>query len=212
MGNRNVPFADGEHYHIYNQGVEKRNIFLDEHDFSRFLESISFFNQEESIGSIYEYSFGDKKKTNPLVDILAYCLNPNHYHFILKQRKERGIEKFMQRLGTGYSKYFNNKYDRRGSLFQGTFKSKHIDNNDYLLYISAYVNLNYEMHGLGSLTSKSSWSEYLKPETKEPFCEKGLILGQFTNPKEYELFAQEAISETARRRAEDKLLDSLLHE
>ena len=74
-----------------------------------------------------------------LVEIVAYCLNPNHYHLIVKQISEKGIERFMQKIGTGYTNYFNKRYERSGALFQGKFKSIHIDSNEYLLHLSVYV-------------------------------------------------------------------------
>lgn len=82
-----------------------------------------------------------------MVKFIAYCINPNHYHFILQQVSEKGIEKFMQRLGMGYAKYFNNRRKRSGTLFQGKFKARHIDSNEYLLHVSSYVNLNYKLIG-----------------------------------------------------------------
>ncbi len=116
----------------------------------------------------------------------------------------------MQRIGTGYSNYFNKKYQRKGPLFQGKFKSKHVDGNDYLVYLSAYVNLNNEIHGLGSLAPKSSFSEYISPQTKDAVCAKEIILGQFKNHGEYALFARDSILETAQRRRQDALLDTIL--
>jgi len=77
-----------------------------------------------------------------LVEIIVYCLNPNHYHIILRQVSEGGVSKFMLKLSSGYSSYFNKKNKRSGSLFQGRFKAVHIDSNEYLLYLSAYVNKN----------------------------------------------------------------------
>jgi hypothetical protein len=105
----------------------------------------------------------------------------------LQQVSEKGIEKFMQRLGTGYTKYFNNKEERSGGLFEGKFQAIHIDSNEYLLHVSVYVNLNDRVHGFGIRTSKfsekvpiksrSSFDEYIG-KVKDEFCEKG-ILGQF---------------------------------
>src|SRR3989344_5685641 len=109
---RKVKLVPGEYYHIYNRGVDKRKIFNDKNDFSRFLESMIDFNQVEAIGSMYEFSFVKKinksLKKKPLVEFICFCLNPNHYHFLLRPLQEGGIEKFMQKLGNGYTKYFNN--------------------------------------------------------------------------------------------------------
>jgi REP element-mobilizing transposase RayT len=215
-------FVEGEYYHIYNRGVDKRDIFLDKDDLERFFQSMNEFNSEDPIGSIYEKVFRNKKlkfggstsKNLKLVDFVCFCLNPNHYHFILTPLVEKGIEKFMQRLGTGYTMYFNNKNKRTGALFAGRFKSIHISNNEYLLHLSAYVNLNYKVHTFGGSTSKlsmSSWEEYLGVK-KESFCHKEIILDQFKDIKFYKNFAEDSIRETAKRRMEDKELEKILLE
>ncbi len=207
---RKTVFAEGEFYHVYNRGTEKRDIFSDRDDIPRFIESMVEFNVLEPIGSLFENSFRRKNQLGSrtskdtdkkLVNIVAYCLNPNHYHFILEPVTEKGIEKFMQRLGTGYTKYFNNKYDRTGALFQGKFKAIHIDSNEYLLHISAYVNLNNRVHRLGGSTSKSSWIEYSVHQSGNGICEKGAVLSQFRRPEEYIVFAEESLKGTLERRS-----------
>ncbi len=213
-----MQFANGEFYHIYNRGTDKRNIFSDEADQWRFIQSMKEFNVLDPIGSIYEHccpwnraqaEFGSKAsklvkngKDEVLVNIVAYCLNPNHYHFILQQVSEKGIEKFMQRLGTGYTKYFNNKEERSGGLFEGKFQAVHIDSNEYLLHVSVYVNLNDRVHGFGSKASKfseivpiksrSSWEEYMG-KVKDELCEKSDILGQFKHQEAYRTFAENTL-------------------
>ena|SRR3989344_4131 len=215
---RKTPLIPGEFYHIYNRGTEKRNIFLNRNDVDRFSKSMTEFNGLEPIGSIYENSFNNTPLGSPtsklkLVHIICYCLNPNHYHFILEQIANKGIEKFMHRLATGYTKYFNEKYKRSGALFQGRFKSSHIDSNDYLLHASAYVNLNYRAHGLGSPTSKlirSSWEEYT--ENRVGICKTEPILGQFNTIGEYKTFAHDALELTLERKTHEKELADLLFE
>lgn len=176
------------------------------------------FNSVEPIGSIYENSFLKEKpqlgsSTSKLVNFVAYCLNPNHFHFILEQVSEKGIEKFMQRLGTGYSKYFNNKHKRSGALFQGRFKSIHVDSNEYLLHLSAYVNLNDQQ--LGSSTSKlhmSSWNEYTGKGREEIcLCKKNIILGQFKSVTEYEKFALSSLEDIKRRKDQEKYQENDSH-
>src|SRR3989344_6813463 len=120
---KNTTFVTGEFYHIYNRGVDKRNVFSDATDLDRFLKSTVEFNVVEPVGSLFELSFvkENKKKSNKrLVDMVCYCLNPNHYHFILRQKIDGGISEYMKRLG-GYTKYFNIRYKRNGSLFQSVF-------------------------------------------------------------------------------------------
>ena len=213
---RRVPFVEGQFYHIYNRGVDKRIVFSNQLDVDRFFQCMDEFNVVEPIGSIYENSFiksqlGSEtpKLKKKLVNFVAYCLNPNHFHFILEQVAENGISKFMQRLGGGYTNYFNEKEKRSGALFQGVFKSIHINSNEYLLYVSAYVNLNDRAHKLGSETpklvkSKSSWSEYVGTEKQDNFCEKRIILSQFKDKKRYEKFAQSALESILKKKAEMK--------
>ena len=206
---RKTQFVNGEFYHIFNRGIDKRNIFSDFEDFYRFFQSINHFNTIEPIGSIYENSFSkdSSKKQKKLVNFICYCVNPNHYHFLLEQIADDGIEKFMHRVGTGYTKYFNNKYERSGYLFQGPFKSVHIDSNEYLLHVSAYINLNTKVHQLGSSASKfskSSWDEYIN--NKDGFCEKDIILGQFKNLGEYKDFAESSLKDIRERKEMEKFL------
>ena len=111
---RKIKFINGEFYHIYNRGVEKRNIFEDQYDIQRFIQSMEEFNTINPIGSLYESSFlpdeiKAKRKSKRLVNFIAYCLNPNHYHFILEQFVEQGVRQFMHRLSGGYTWYFNKR-------------------------------------------------------------------------------------------------------
>lgn len=238
MATRKTPFVEGEFYHIYNRGVDKREIFSDVADLTRFFRSMEEFNTLEPIGSIYENSFAKNTQASSifshstqfghrmsksggiinlkLVNFICYCLNPNHFHFILEQVYERGIEKFMQRLGNGYTKYFNNKHKRSGVLFQGGFKSIHIDSNEYLLHLSTYVNLNDRVHQLGHpmsklVRSRSSFGEYLGKNT-ENFCKKDIILDQFDDVVEYKTFAESSLQDIIERKSLKKELEELLLE
>lgn len=212
MAFRKTQFVNNEYYHVFNRGVDKRELFAEYYDLQRFFQSINEFNTVEPIGSIFENSFRKDslgRKTPKLVNFVCYCINPNHYHFILEQIVDKGIEKFMQKLGTGYTNYFNKKYDRTGSLFQGKFKSVHINSNEYLLHLSAYVNLNDKVHQLGSKTPKwffkSSWEEYMSNDTNG-FCVKDIILKQFNNANEYKKFAEESLVSIREKKEMEKLL------
>lgn len=205
---RNIKIAEGEFYHIYNRGIDKREIFSDQEDVDRFFQSIIEFNVIEPIGSIYQNSFIKEKNQNlKLVEFIVFSLVGNHYHFILKQISENGIEKFMHRLSNGYTKYFNNKHNRTGSLFQGTYKAKHIDSDVYLLHLSVYVNLNQKVHQLGHLVSKlklySSWGEYTG-ESNTKVCSKDIILGRYKNKKEYTNFAESSFKDIIMRKKQLK--------
>ncbi len=225
MAKRRTPFIFGEYYHIYNRGVDKRTIFSDEYDLDRFLQSMEEFNVLEPIGSIYKNSFNQLRSSTPqlgkLVEFVAYCLNPNHYHFVLSPLVDKGIEKFMQKLGTGHTNYFNNKYERAGALLQGKFKAVHINTNEYLLHVSAYVNLNDRAHKLDQLRSstpklvksRSSWAEYMGENKKgEDFCNKKIILNQFKNKKEYQKFAESSLVDILKRKENLKDMRKFLME
>ena len=160
MSTRRQPLVTGEMYHIYNRGVDKRDIFSDKNDIYRFIESIKEFNRIDGINSLSNFrklkqisqievsplSGGNFKE--PLVEIIGYCFNPNHFHLILKQSVDGGISKFMQKLLGGYTYYFNAKNSRSGSLFQGIFKSQLISNENYFNKLIGYVNKNYLIHNI----------------------------------------------------------------
>jgi putative transposase len=145
-------FVSNEFYHIYNRGVEKRSLFLNNEDRFRFIHDLYEFNDEESAENIYyrqkalqSYEVQPHKilyEWKPLVEILAFCLMPNHFHLLLKQHTEHGIVRFMQKLGTGYTMYFNQSHERVGALFQGRFKAVHIDTDRHLFYLPHYIHAN----------------------------------------------------------------------
>jgi REP element-mobilizing transposase RayT len=169
------------------------------------------FNGVEPIGSIYEQQFGRPTsklgKDERLVSILAYCLNPNHYHLLVRQEVEGGLSEYMKRLGGGYTKYFNDKEKRSGALFQGKYKYSHLQTDERIRYISAYVNLNYKVHRLGRWTSKSSMRQYLGQgyEAGDYLVEgTDIILSHFESPKEYENYAEFVAKEVVELREELK--------
>ena len=131
-------------YHVFNRGVEKRQTFMDETDYLRFINNLAIFNDAKAVFNskhrIKEIKSTDSRKL--LVDILAFCLMPNHFHLLLRQREENGISKFMNKIGVGYTNYFNLKYERVGPLFQGAFRSVLIDDESQFLYIPYYIHLN----------------------------------------------------------------------
>lgn len=199
---RKTPFINGEFYHIFNRGTDKRVVLSNEYDFKRFLQSMEEFNSVEPIASIYANSFRESKLRRPtskLVNVVCYCLNINHFHMILEQIVDGGISEFMKRLGGGYTKYFNHKHKRSGVLFQGKFKSCHIDSNEYLLHVSAYVNLNNLAHKIKGEKFRSSWSEYIGKDNKN-ICKKTIIISQFKNIKEYKDFAESSLKDILERK------------
>ncbi len=207
---RNIEFVNGEYYHIYNHGIDNRNVFMGDEDFKRFLKSIKEFNRVDLIGSLNDkrykdFCHGDKTlsveskdtlDTKCLVEIICYCLNSNHYHILLKQLMDKGIERFMHKLGVGYTNYFNNKYKRRGCLFEGTYKAKHIDTNEYLLWVSGHINGNSEIHNIVN-ADRYKWSSYKDYfDNKSETCNMDTIINQFTSREEYKEFVNMVINES----------------
>jgi REP element-mobilizing transposase RayT len=205
---RKEKFQTGEYYHIYNRGVDKREIFCDEKDFVRFLRSMrgmnnilgdvqrDYIKRHKNSGNL-KSDFGyPKSDFLPLVEIISFCLNQNHYHFILKQLVDGGITLFMRKLATGYTKYFNIKHNRSGVLFQGKFKSIHAKDYGHLLKLMVYVNCNYEVHNLGK-AENWAWSSYLDASgrRKGNLCNFDIIKEEFKTAENFKNFCEEIISE-----------------
>ncbi|MBU6431373.1 hypothetical protein KGQ29_03295, partial [Patescibacteria group bacterium] len=123
-----------------------------------------------------------------------------------------GIEKFMQRIGGGFTRYFNEKYNRNGVLFQGKFKSIHVDSDEYLLHLSAYVNLNDRVHKIPPGNACSSWDEYLGKNQSDEICFKNIILDRFKDKEDYMKFAEDTVEGIISNREEDDRLSELLLE
>lgn len=140
-------FAPGEYYHIYNRGTEKRAIFLDKFDYERFIRILFHCNGTAPVNVARlrkGLSFADYQESRGerLVYIGAYCLMPNHFHLLLREREEGNIPKFMKKLLTAYSMYFNVKNNRKGRLFETSFLASHAYRDEYLKYLFAYIHLN----------------------------------------------------------------------
>jgi len=148
------PFVTGDIYHIYNRGVDKRDVFMDDKDRYRFVHDLYEFNDENPVTNV-DFRFTQtqnqtmgvglpymKKQRKLLADVLVFCLMNNHFHLMLSQKTDGGITLLMRKLGAGYTNYFNEKYTRTGSLFQGKFKSVHLEKQAHFLYLPHYIHLN----------------------------------------------------------------------
>ncbi|MEK7629726.1 MAG: transposase [Patescibacteria group bacterium] len=149
MATRKFKFSVGEYYHLYNRGIEKRIIFNNTDDYDRFILLLYLCNSSNSVDikNLFDegMTFNDilnLDRGNSLVSIGSYVLMPNHFHILAKEVIEGGISKFMSKLSTGYSMYFNRKYKRSGSLFEGRFKIIHANRDEYLKYLFVYIHLN----------------------------------------------------------------------
>jgi len=209
---RTIKFQTNNYYHIYNRGVDKREVFCDEKDYLRFLRSMKDFNQTEPVGSLYLQNklnsaktsdVFERHRTSKIVDIVCYALLPNHYHLLVKQASSNGISEFMKRLGDGYTKYFNYRNKRTGSLFGGRYKAKPITTDEQLIYTSAYINGNPEIHKICKAEEWpwSSYQEHLGVERGstsfkevEPLLAKDSILNQFQGISDYKDYINQDIN------------------
>ncbi|MFA6159432.1 MAG: transposase [Candidatus Paceibacterota bacterium] len=146
---RKCPFAPDEYYHVYNRGVDRRDVFLCPKDKERFLVLLYVCNSKNPVRIQKHLDQGrplvgmfSLERGETLVDVGAYCLMPNHFHLLLRERVAGGITEFMRKVITAYTMFFNKKYARQGVLFQGAFKAHHVDSDDYLRYIFSYIHLN----------------------------------------------------------------------
>ncbi len=156
MSLRKDNLVSGEIYHIYNRGVDKRDIFMDDEDHFRFIHDLYEFNDKNPAiilnnylnKKIYSQSLEvglpkiQRKPREMLVEILAFCLMDNHFHLLVRQKEDNGITEFMRKIGTGYTNYINKKYDRNGALFQSKFKSVHVEKDAHLMYLPIYIHFN----------------------------------------------------------------------
>jgi putative transposase len=136
--------SEGEYYHLYNRGVEKRNIFLAQKDRVRFKRLLYVANGTEHFvyRDIEKKELKEIERGEPLVAIGAWVLMPNHFHILIKEITEGGTAAFMEKLCTGYSSYFNKQHDRVGPLLQGRYRSQHVEEDTHLKYLFAYIHLN----------------------------------------------------------------------
>lgn len=152
--NRVKTYLEDGYYHIYNRGVEKREIFLDQQDYGVFLSYLKEYllpkDEVELQKRLSDSNTSYKEKDKILkalrmnnfygeITLLAYCLMPNHFHFFIKQKSALSIDKFMQSLATRYTMYFNKKYKRVGFLYQDTYKAAVVENDTQFIYLSKYI-------------------------------------------------------------------------
>ncbi|MBL7159341.1 transposase [Candidatus Microgenomates bacterium] len=204
MPGRNVVLATGEIYHIFNRGNAYRPTFLNIRDYQRFLKTLTFYrhlslplrlskylllSQEKRI--LLEDKLTEKDKS--LVDIFCFCLMPNHYHLLLRQKEKEGISKYMSQLQNSYTRYLNVKRKQVGSIFQGHFKAVRIETDEQLIHLSRYIHLNpYSSFVVKSIERLKTypWSSLpdYSNDGKHSFLKKRLILDFFKNIEDYQKF------------------------
>lgn len=199
MPRRIIPFMNNEFYHIYNRGVEKRDIFTQPRDYKRFLRTCyyyQFLGQKPSFSRFSKSQLNTFKplNENKLVEIICYCLMPNHFHFLLRQLKDNGVSIFISRLTNSYTKYFNTKYTRIGPLLQGAFKALRIESDEQLIHVSRYIHLNPVVAGLVKNLDQYLWSSYHDyMQGKSTICSVNEILKFFPSAEKYKEFIEDQI-------------------
>lgn len=188
-------FSENSYYHVFNRGVEKRKIFLDEQDYNMFLYYLSIYLLPlEQVLLLYPdfplRLYG--KNLNKEIMLISYCLMPNHFHLLLKQNSLDGVSKLLKQVTNAYTFYFNNKYKRVGGLMQGRFKAVSIETDELLLHIIRYIHLNPVVAGLVKNPKDYKWSShnhYLgNGEITKSFVDTCRTLSYFTSVKKFESF------------------------
>lgn len=192
--------APNEFLHVYNRGIAKSIIFCNDRDRKRFLFLIMILQIPETVKNMdrmfkdfvldpeaYIKNFDSAGLKNRKVELISFCLMPNHFHLLIREVKKGGISKYMQRLQNAYTKYFNTKYDRSGHLLQGSYKAVLIESNEQLLYVFSYIHKNprelkefknkelkYFWSSYQDCVLANRWGEFLKPE---------ILTGQFSSER-----------------------------
>jgi putative transposase len=181
-------FVENGYYHVYNRGVEKRDIFQSNLDYRVFLHLLKFYlspqiDDDHPLTSLTGFIPVRLRPLQPLeteVELLAYCLMPNHFHLLLKQSTATGITKLLRRLSTTYSMYFNRKNNRVGHLFQGVYKAAFVDREAYLLHLSRYIHLNpSDLTGMNPVNYPYSSYQYYLGQKSAQWIKPQFILNYF---------------------------------
>jgi len=192
-------FVTGEMYHVYNKSIAEFVIFNNDTEFLHIKGAVRYYqieNQPIKFSKIDTYvnnaeqKFADKK----LVEIICYCFMPTHIHLVLRQLMENGISNFMRYVLSSYSHYFNIKHNRKGPLWESSFKKVLVESDSQLLHLTRYIHLNPVTAYIANNPEDWRWSSYREyiSDNKEGFCEYDNVLD--TIPKEYKKFVEDRIS------------------
>ena len=206
MPYRKTPIVKNEVYHVFNRSIAKQPIFLNVRDYQRAFEVFKFYQYSRPL---LRYSFFNRlpkaqreqflkqlESTNKIVEIICFCIMPNHFHFLIRGLTETGIKEFISNFQNSYAKYFNIKNDRTGSLFQPMFKAVRIESDEQLIHVSRYIHLNpvtsylIETRDLNEYPW-SSYAQYLG--NAKSFIKKDIILNFFKSPEDYEKFVLDQV-------------------
>ena len=196
MPQRKTILATGEVYHIFNRSIHKIPIFKGKRECQLFLDAIKYYLQKTppvkySLYRISRDKYPLKIKPKQILNtVICYCLMPSHFHFILRQEKEDGIRKFIQRVTNSFAHYYNLKYESRGPVFEGKFKAIRVDNDEQLIHLSRYIHLNPSTSYLVEDSIDypySSYRVYLKKENSD-FINPSLVMNLFSSVNHYQKF------------------------
>jgi len=204
---RKLVFVNNYIYHVYNRGIDERDIYLCKKDYLRFIELLKFYNSNStkiSYSKFIKLSQKDKDKfvqqhdqSGNLIEILAYCLMPNHFHLLLRQSLDGGITKYLSNVANAYAQYFNLKYKRKGTLYQGAFKAVFIESDAQLTHMSRYIHINPVVSSLVELSKLECypWSslKYYLNSTGSDFVNSKLVLSYFGSIEKYKNFIYDQI-------------------
>lgn len=196
---RSIPLVNGEYYHVYNRGVARAPTYSSKRDYERFLLCFQYYrfsNLPFRLSRFLQTPKGERELTikeletrnNKTIEIVAFCLMPNHFHLLTKQVSEGGISKFMKQVSDSYTRYFNIKHKRVGPLFQGAFKAVRVENDEQLVHLSRYINLN---PLTSNVVRESDFLDYpwfsLKNYLEEDrgLVDPSIVLDNFKTPGDY---------------------------
>lgn len=170
---RRIEFVQGGYYHLYNRGCQRLSIFYSEENYRYLTQLLRTYAREHD------------------VSVIAYCLMPNHYHFLLRQNTQRPLSVFMQRVFNRYVKAFNKAYKRTGTLFEGPYKSIHVKDENYLKYLCSYIHRNPVNAKLVKFPDRWKFSNYLEwvEKREDVLVDREFIQSRFNSPEEYIQFA-----------------------
>lgn len=206
MPYRTTPLVNGEYYHLYNRGVAKQPIFSYKRDYERFLLCLSYYhfnNLPFKLSRLLQIPVierdlilqGLQESNDKTVEIIAFCLMPNHFHLLVRQIKDQGISKFLKQVTNSYTRYFNTKHKRVGPIFQGSFKAVHIDSNEQLLHLSRYLHLNplvsFVVRDEAFMSYPWSSLEIYLDTSRISFTKPEIILQNFKTPNLYLKFVMD---------------------
>lgn len=196
---RFTPLVNDQYYHLYNRGVAYQPIFSSVRDYQRLFLCLSYYRHNNlpfRLSKLLQIPKAEREQilanlesTNDLtVDLVAFCLMPNHIHILTKQVSDGGISKFMKQVTDSFTRYFNTKYQRVGPLFQGVFKAVRIETDEQLIHVSRYIHLNPLTSYIvreESFTNYpwSSLKDYLNKNSG--YVNSQIILDHFKNPEDY---------------------------